>query len=195
MIGTEGLLRSSLCVPEPNRAKPPPAFGEVSSSRQPLGTSLRLNPGESTDHAGEAGRCAHTRRRTQPGRPARPPPGLPAPHRPPGDQEGYTPAEVAAAIKETAGERIASGTYLWQLRTGRKDNPTYKVLMGLGGFFGVSPTYFFEDGAVECGTLPPDVVTALQAGTRVTSARSSGGPRRPCEQARHRKAGDPLDAN
>ncbi len=80
----------------------------------------------------------------------------------PATRKGYTPAEAATAINETARGRVTSGTYLWQLRTGRKDNPTYKVLIGLAGFFGVSPTYFFEDGAVERGVLPPEVVAALQ---------------------------------
>ena len=60
----------------------------------------------------------------------------------PAVRKGYTPAEVAAALNEAAGERVTSGTYLWQLRTGRKDNPTYKVLTGLADFFGVSPAYF-----------------------------------------------------
>ena len=80
----------------------------------------------------------------------------------PATRKAFTPAEVAAAMNEAAGERVTSGTYLWQLRTGRKDNPTYKVLIGLAGFFGVSPTYFFEDAAVERGALPPEVVAALQ---------------------------------
>ena len=80
----------------------------------------------------------------------------------PATRKAFTPAEVATAMNEAAGERVTSGTYLWQLRTGRKDNPTYKVLIGLANFFGVSPTYFFEDATVERGTLPPEVVAALQ---------------------------------
>jgi transcriptional regulator with XRE-family HTH domain len=80
----------------------------------------------------------------------------------PADRKAFTPAEVAAAINGAAGERVTSGTYLWQLRTGRRDNPTYKVVAGLAEFFGVSPTYFFEDTAVERGAMPPEVVAALQ---------------------------------
>ena len=79
----------------------------------------------------------------------------------PAGRKGYTPADVAAAINEAAGERVTSGTYLWQLRTGRRDNPTYKVITGLADFFGVSPTYFFEDAAVDRGALPAEVVAAL----------------------------------
>jgi len=80
----------------------------------------------------------------------------------PADREGYSPAEVAAAINEAAGERVTSGTYLWQLKTGRRDNPTIKVILGLAEFFRVSPTYFFEDAAVGRGELPPEMVAALQ---------------------------------
>ena len=79
----------------------------------------------------------------------------------PAARKPYTPAQVAAAINEKAGARVTSGTYLWQLRTGRKDNPTYKVLIGLADFFGVSPTYFFEDSAIKRGVMPPEVEAAL----------------------------------
>ena len=37
----------------------------------------------------------------------------------PKDRGPYTPAEVAEAINETAGERVISSTYVWQLRTGK----------------------------------------------------------------------------
>jgi transcriptional regulator with XRE-family HTH domain len=80
----------------------------------------------------------------------------------PAGRKGYTPAEVAAAVNEAAGERVTSGTYLWQLRTGRRDNPTYKVILGLADFFGISPTYFFEDAAVDRGAMPPEVEAALR---------------------------------
>jgi transcriptional regulator with XRE-family HTH domain len=80
----------------------------------------------------------------------------------PADRKRYTPAEVATALNEAAGERVTSGTYLWQLRTGRRDNPTYKVILGLADFFRVSPTYFFEDRVVERGAMPPEVAAALQ---------------------------------
>jgi transcriptional regulator with XRE-family HTH domain len=80
----------------------------------------------------------------------------------PAEKKQHTPAEVAVAINEAAGERVTSGTYLWQLKTGRRDNPTFKVVLGLADFFGVSPTYFFEDADVGRGTMPPEVVAALQ---------------------------------
>jgi transcriptional regulator with XRE-family HTH domain len=79
----------------------------------------------------------------------------------PADRGPYTPAEVAAAINEAAGEKVISATYLWQLRTGRRDNPTYRHLLGISRFFEVSPRYFFPDEDAGRGDLPSDVVLAL----------------------------------
>ncbi|MGA8116926.1 MAG: XRE family transcriptional regulator [Actinocatenispora sp.] len=62
--------------------------------------------------------------------------------RPDGDQHSHE--EVARACRETTGESF-SGTYLWQLRTGRRDNPTKRHLEALAAFFQVSPAYFFDD--------------------------------------------------
>jgi transcriptional regulator with XRE-family HTH domain len=56
----------------------------------------------------------------------------------------YSNEEVAAAIEERGGPTI-SGTYIWLLRKGRRDNPTKKHLEALASFFGVPPAYFFDD--------------------------------------------------
>lgn len=61
----------------------------------------------------------------------------------PKDRGPYSNEEVAAAIRERGG--AISGAYIWQLRTGKKDNPTLKHLEALAGFFGVPPAYFFDD--------------------------------------------------
>ena len=79
----------------------------------------------------------------------------------PADRGPYTPAEVAAAINRAAGENVISPTYLWQLRTGRRRNPTYRHLLGIARFFDVSPRYFFPDEDGSRGDLPSDVVLAL----------------------------------
>lgn len=67
---------------------------------------------------------------------------------PPGRQTRYSDKEVAAAINaRTAarGERTTvSNVYVWQLRTGRRDNPSYEVLKALAEHFGVPPAYFFD---------------------------------------------------
>jgi transcriptional regulator with XRE-family HTH domain len=61
---------------------------------------------------------------------------------PPGRE--YTHEQVATAIQELGGPTI-SAAYLWQLRTGKRDNPTMKHLEALSGFFGVPPSYFFDE--------------------------------------------------
>jgi transcriptional regulator with XRE-family HTH domain len=93
----------------------------------------------------------------------------------PGRAKPYTPADVATAINNAAGEQVTSGTYLWQLRTGRRDNPTYKLLIGLSRFFGVSPTYFFDEAETERGAIPAEVALALRGdAVRDIALRSAG---------------------
>jgi transcriptional regulator with XRE-family HTH domain len=79
----------------------------------------------------------------------------------PKDRGPYTPAEVADAINEAAGERVVSGTYLWLLRTGQRDNPTMKHLIAIARFFTVPPTYFFPDDAMRQDAVPAELAAAL----------------------------------
>ncbi|MFD7432245.1 helix-turn-helix domain-containing protein [Streptomyces sp. NPDC059818] len=60
-----------------------------------------------------------------------------------GGRQPYNTEEVARAISE-AGIPI-SGSYIWLLRKGQRDNPTLKHLEGIAKFFGVPPAYFFDD--------------------------------------------------
>ncbi|SDN44106.1 helix-turn-helix domain-containing protein [Allokutzneria albata] len=62
--------------------------------------------------------------------------------RPNGEQHSHE--EVARACREATGESF-SATYLWQLRTGRRDNPTKRHLEALAEFFQVPAAYFFDD--------------------------------------------------
>jgi transcriptional regulator with XRE-family HTH domain len=55
----------------------------------------------------------------------------------------YSSKEVAASIRAAGGS--ISDVYIWQLRTGRRTNPTKDHLEALASFFGVSPAYFFGD--------------------------------------------------
>jgi transcriptional regulator with XRE-family HTH domain len=80
----------------------------------------------------------------------------------PKDRGPFTPAEVAAAINEGAGERVISSTYVWQLRTGRRGNPTQKHLSALAAFFGVSPMYFFDDAEADRDAISPALIAALK---------------------------------
>jgi transcriptional regulator with XRE-family HTH domain len=51
---------------------------------------------------------------------------------------------VAETIRATQGVPI-SHTYIWQLRTGRRDNPTVAHLTALATYFGVPVSYFLDD--------------------------------------------------
>jgi transcriptional regulator with XRE-family HTH domain len=93
----------------------------------------------------------------------------------PKDRGPFTPAEVADAINKAAGERVISSTYVWQLRTGRRDNPTQKHLSALAAFFGVSPIYFFDDAEAARGAIPPELIAALKDGeVREMALRAAG---------------------
>ncbi|MBS2539432.1 XRE family transcriptional regulator [Catenulispora sp. NF23] len=60
------------------------------------------------------------------------------------NRELFSNDEVATACREATGESF-SATYLWQLRTGRRDNPTMRHLEALAQFFEVPVAYFFDD--------------------------------------------------
>jgi transcriptional regulator with XRE-family HTH domain len=79
----------------------------------------------------------------------------------PQDRKPYTPKEVAEAINQAAGQRVISPVYLWELKTGRSDNPTLRHIAALAAFFGVSPVYFFDDAGKNPDALPPDLYAAL----------------------------------
>jgi transcriptional regulator with XRE-family HTH domain len=51
---------------------------------------------------------------------------------------------VAEAVRSDQGVPI-SHTYIWQLRTGRRDNPTIQHLTALATYFGVPVAYFLDD--------------------------------------------------
>jgi transcriptional regulator with XRE-family HTH domain len=93
----------------------------------------------------------------------------------PKDRGPYTTAEAADAINAAAGEKMISGTYLWLLRTGQRDNPTMKHLIAIARFFSVSPTYFFPDESLEENTVPADLAAALgDAQVREMALRAVG---------------------
>lgn len=86
----------------------------------------------------------------------------------------YSYAEVAVGIKDRGGPTV-SASYLWELRTGRADNPTKKHLEALADFFGVNPSYFFDEGSVARIEAQLDLLAALRdAGVREIALRASG---------------------
>ena len=60
-----------------------------------------------------------------------------------GRQHSYR--SVAEAIRSETGEPVVSASYLQQLRTGQKENPTLGVVEALAKYFGVPPNYFFDE--------------------------------------------------
>ncbi len=56
----------------------------------------------------------------------------------------YTHEEVAEAIRQQ-GVASVSHTYIWQLRKGIRTNPSLNMIEALSNFFGVSPSYFFDE--------------------------------------------------
>ncbi|MFI9755784.1 XRE family transcriptional regulator [Streptomyces collinus] len=66
----------------------------------------------------------------------------------PPDRGPYSNSEVAKLMAERGLETVTS-TYLWMLRTGRRDNPTMRHLEALASFFGVPAAYWFDDDVAE----------------------------------------------
>ena len=60
------------------------------------------------------------------------------------DGSQYTYQEV----EEGTGKAI-TGAYIWKLRTGKAENPSYKVLKVLSDFFEVPVSFFFEEVSEE----------------------------------------------
>ena len=73
----------------------------------------------------------------------------------------YTHEQVAKAIEDAGGPTI-SATYLWQLRKGLRDNPTKKHLEALSSFFGVPPSYFFDEEAAAAVDAELELLSALR---------------------------------
>lgn len=72
----------------------------------------------------------------------------------------YTNEEAARAI--TAAGVPISGSYIWLLRKGQRDNPTLKHLEGLAKFFGIPPTYFFDDQVTDTVNAELALLMALR---------------------------------
>jgi ESX-1-secreted protein regulator len=93
---------------------------------------------------------------------------------PAGRSRPYSNDEVAALLQEQGGPTI-SGTYLWQLRTGRRDNPTKRHIEALADFFGVPVAYFFDDDvARRVGTDLDTLLRMREAGVQSVALRAVG---------------------
>jgi transcriptional regulator with XRE-family HTH domain len=88
------------------------------------------------------------------------------------DGEPYSHEEVARACREATGESF-SATYLWQLRTGRRVNPTKRHLEALAQFFDVPVVYFFDDEQGAAVARELELLGALRdAGVRSVALRA-----------------------
>ncbi len=87
-------------------------------------------------------------------------------------REPYSHEEVARACREATGESF-SATYLWQLRTGRRDNPTKRHLEALAQFFQIPVAYFFDDDQGARIAAELELLGALRdAGVRSVALRA-----------------------
>ena len=88
------------------------------------------------------------------------------------NREQHSHEEVARACREATGESF-SATYLWQLRTGRRDNPTKRHLEALARFFQVPVAYFFDDDESLAIAKELELLGALrEAGVRSVALRA-----------------------
>ncbi|MDQ8707193.1 helix-turn-helix domain-containing protein [Streptomyces sp. LHD-70] len=93
---------------------------------------------------------------------------------PAGRSRPYSNDEVATLLQEQGGPTV-SGTYLWQLRTGRRDNPTKRHLEALADFFGVPVAYFFDDDvARRVGSDLETLQRLREAGVQNVALRAVG---------------------
>ncbi len=82
--------------------------------------------------------------------------------------------EVAAEITAGGGATI-SASYLWLLRTGRRDNPTASHLEALARYFGVTAAYFFDEEVAGDIEKELDLLKAMRdAGVKHLALRASG---------------------
>lgn len=80
-----------------------------------------------------------------------------------------------AAALEAAGGPTVSSSYLHQLRTGQKDNPTKRHLEALAAYFGVPPAYFFdEELAAEVDAQLAMLRTLRDSGVMSVALRARG---------------------
>lgn len=89
------------------------------------------------------------------------------------DKGEFSYEDVASALRQ-AGGRTISATYVWQLRRGIRDNPTKKHLEALAQFFGVTPSYFFDEETARKIEAELDLLTAMHsASVRELALRSA----------------------
>lgn len=64
------------------------------------------------------------------------------------DGREYSYRDVATEVERRC-QVTVSPSYIWQLRTGQRDNPTVRHIEALAAVFGVSPSYFLNTPEAE----------------------------------------------
>ena len=82
--------------------------------------------------------------------------------------------EAAAKALSTAGVTV-SAQHMWYLRTGKRDNPSFRLLEGVAGLFGVPLTYF-SDPEVEAQIAAElsDLASLRDSGVKSLLMRTHG---------------------
>jgi transcriptional regulator with XRE-family HTH domain len=86
----------------------------------------------------------------------------------------YSYREVAAGVADLTGT-VISPSYIWQLRTGVKDNPTKRHIEALAAFFGVPAAFFFDAAETERVESELATLAALRdSGVTAIALRANG---------------------
>lgn len=90
----------------------------------------------------------------------------------PTDRGPYSNEEVAQAIRRNGGE--ISRAYIAYLRSGERKNPTMQHIEALAAFFGVKPSYFFDEGVANSSDAELDLLIAMRnSGIRTIALRAA----------------------
>lgn len=91
----------------------------------------------------------------------------------PRDRGEYSLQEVCDGVREQGGPGMTP-TYLWQLRTGLRDNPSKAHLEALGRFFGIDPKYFLDSELADQIDKELELIVAMRdAGIRNLALHAS----------------------
>lgn len=90
--------------------------------------------------------------------------------RDPVDGQLYSNARIAAKIEECMPGFTVTATTIWNIRTGKSENPSWRLIEGLAKAFGVSPLYFSAEED-DTGAIQTQEELALLAALRDSTVR------------------------
>jgi transcriptional regulator with XRE-family HTH domain len=96
-------------------------------------------------------------------------------HVPGPDGQSYSSARLAARIEQLCPGFTVTPATIWNIRTGKSDNPSGRVVEGMAKAFGVSPQYFADDEETDRTQEEVALLAALRdAGVRGIALRAQG---------------------